>query len=187
MSNQTSCFRKIKTFKYLYEINEDGTILRNVKSKKHLKIKLDKHHSPQGYYRVWVKGKPYMIHRLVAECWLGDKPEKAEIDHIDRNPHNNHYSNLRYVSHSEQMRNRKLSPRIIEQAKRNCLKWTMENVAKPVMIENGEGQMHFPSMSQASAYIAGKTGKTKEHIRAKMKKRRKQIYDYKISYLKCRD
>jgi len=63
----------------------------------------------------------------------------------------------------------------------------MENVAKPVRIESEEGQMHFLSMSQASAYIAGKTGKTKEHIRAKMKKRRKQIYDYKISYLKCRD
>lgn len=31
-------FRKIPSSNFLYEINEDGTIIRNVKSKKHRKI-----------------------------------------------------------------------------------------------------------------------------------------------------
>lgn len=192
MQKQTSCFRKIKSLKFLYEINENGTIIRNVKSKKQLKIKLDKHRSNKGYYRVWVhrngKTQGIMIHKLVAECWLGDKPGGCEVDHIDRNPHNNHYSNLRYVTHSQQMKNRVLSSKIIEQAKQNCLKWTMEYVAKPVKLESNIESRVFPSISQASEYLASVYGVTKEHIRGKMKKRRSKIYDYKIAYfLECRD
>jgi len=65
--------------------------------------------------------KRIMIHKVVAECWLGDCPDGYEVDHIDRNPHNNDYRNLRYVTHSKQMKNRVLSDRIINQAKQNCL------------------------------------------------------------------
>ena len=104
-------FRKIKSLKYLYEVNENGTIFRNVKSKKQLKIKLDMHHSKDGYYATFVHIggrskdsyiKRIMIHSVVAECWLGDRPDGCEIDHIDRNTHNNDYRNLRYVTKSEQ-------------------------------------------------------------------------------------
>ena len=31
-------FRKIKSLNFLYEVNSNGTILRNVKSKRHTKI-----------------------------------------------------------------------------------------------------------------------------------------------------
>ena len=53
------------------------------------------------------------MHRIVAECWLGDRPEGYEIDHIDRNTHNNKYTNLRYVTHSVQMKNRVLTEKMI--------------------------------------------------------------------------
>ena len=95
-------------------MNENGTIFRNVKSKKQLKIKLDFHHSENGYYVTFVhfggrknpQIKRVMIHRVVAECWLGDCPEGMEVDHKNRNPHNNDYRNLRYVTKSDQMKNR---------------------------------------------------------------------------------
>lgn len=94
-------FKKIKSLQFLYEVNEDGTIFRNVKSKKQSKIILD-----SGYYVTFVnikgKVKRVMIHNVVAECWLGNKPAGMEIDHIDRNSRNNHYTNLRYVNHSQQ-------------------------------------------------------------------------------------
>ena len=110
-------FRKIKSLQFLYEVNDDGTILRNVKSKKHIKIILDYHHSKNGYYVAFVnlKGKVHRVpmHRIVAECWLGDRPEGYEIDHIDRNTHNNKYTNLRYVTHSVQMKNRVLTEKMI--------------------------------------------------------------------------
>lgn len=185
-TNSNLEFRKIKSLQFLYEVNENGTIFRNVKSKKQLKIKLDFHHSKKGYYNTFVniKGKciRVMIHKVVAECWLGDKPEGFEIDHIDRNPHNNHYSNLRYVTHSEQMKNRVLSDRIIQQATSNCKKW-IEYISKPVrVIGNGE-VLDFKSMSAASEHLATVYGKSQDHIRSKMKARRKRIYDYDIIYL----
>ena len=45
VTNSNLEFRKIKSLDFLYEINENGTIFRNVKSKKQNKIKLDMHHS----------------------------------------------------------------------------------------------------------------------------------------------
>jgi hypothetical protein len=191
--NSNPEFRKIKSLYFLYEVNENGTILRNIKSKKQLKIFLDTHHSKKGYYASFVniKGKVIrvMMHKVVAECWLGDKPEGYEIDHIDRNSHNNHYSNLRYVTHSEQMKNRQLSDRIINQAKENCLNHSLTYIAKPVTITDCRTgkSMEFRSMTKASEYLAEIYGKSPDHIRGKMKQRRSHIYDFDIDYSKCRD
>lgn len=41
------------------------------------------------------------IHALVAEAFLGIRPKCYCIDHIDGNKQNNHYSNLEYVTYSE--------------------------------------------------------------------------------------
>lgn len=185
-------FRKIKSLFYLYEINENGTIFRNIKSKKQLKIFLDMHHSEKGYYASFVnikgKVKRIMIHTLVAECWLGDKPNGFEIDHIDRNPHNNHYSNLRYVNHSLQMKNRTLGDHVIKQAKKNCLERVRKYLFKPVKISSSMETKEFCSITEASRYLATIYNKSVDHIRSKMKKRRSRIYEYDIEYLtKCRD
>lgn len=186
MNNSNLEFRKIKSLQFLYEVNENGTIFRNVKSKKQLKIKLDFHHSTKGYYTTFVniKGKciRVMMHKVVAECWLGDKPEQYEIDHIDRNSHNNHYSNLRYVTHSEQMKNRVLSERIIKQATNNCMTW-VKYISKGVRLIGLNEVKEFPSMTAASRYLADVYGKSVDHIRSKMKERRKHIYDYDVIYL----
>lgn len=189
-NNSNLEFRKIKSLKFLYEINSNGTIIRNVKSKKQLKIHLDFHHSKAGYYKVFIciggrkNRKVYhrTIHSLVAECWLGDKPEGLEIDHIDRNSHNNDYRNLRYVNHSEQMKNRVLSERIINQCKENCRKYNMKK-GKKVIVKDFSEEHNFDSMTKASEWLALKYNTKTEHIKSKMKKRRSHIYDYDIIYL----
>ena len=102
-------FRKIPSLYFLYEVSEDGRIVRNVKSKHQLWQDKDR----GGYYRVsvFIKGKQVhrLVHTLVAECWHGAKPEGYECDHIDRNNHNNHYKNLRYVTRAENLKNRVFS------------------------------------------------------------------------------
>ena len=172
-TNSNLEFRKIPSLNFLYEINENGTILRNVKSKKQIKIVLDYHHSKQGYYRasVCIKGKVrrVMIHRAVAECWLGEKPKDMEIDHIDRNSHNNHYSNLRYVNHNEHM---------------NCYNYTMKYVAIPVQIKSSIDFKIFNSLTDCARYMGNVYNVKPESIRAKLKKRRKRIFDYDITYLR---
>ena len=51
--------------------------------------------------RTW-KWRP--IHILVAEAFLGKRPEKHEVNHKDTNKQNNHVKNLEYVSRSENIR-----------------------------------------------------------------------------------
>ena len=105
-SNLEVEFRKVPSLLFLYEVSEDGRIVRNAKSKHHLKFETDR----GGYYRIqpFIKGKQIrvFVHSLVAECWLGNKPEGYEVDHIDRNRKNNHRKNLRYVTCEENLKRR---------------------------------------------------------------------------------
>lgn len=64
MNNSNLEFRKIPSLKFLYEINSNGTILRNVKSKKQLKI----YPSIKGYYSM-VRESKVFIKDLIYECW----------------------------------------------------------------------------------------------------------------------
>jgi hypothetical protein len=61
-----------------------------------------------GYYCVGptVNGKnvTMTIHSLVAEAFLGERPEGASVNHKDGIKTNNHVSNLEYVTHAENMR-----------------------------------------------------------------------------------
>ena len=190
MNNSNLEFRKIPSLKFLYEVNENGTILRNVKSKKQLKIKLDTHHSKKGYYVTFVhiggrKNPNYrrvMIHKVVAECWIGKKPDGYEIDHIDRNSHNNAYRNLRYVTKSEQMKNRDHT-RISATGAKN-LERARKMRTKPVMLIDDNESICFNSYADCSRFLANKYQKTFESMRYRLKKHRSHIFDYDIKYLR---
>ena len=188
-SNSNLEFRKIKSLKFLYEINENGTILRNVKSKKQSKIKLDLHHSNSGYYVAFVhlggrknpQVKRVMIHRAVAECWLGECPDGYEVDHIDRNSHNNDYRNLRYVTKSEQMKNRDHT----NIAKRGSLNLEMarRERMKPVRIMSDNIDKTFESFNECSRFLKEYYGNPIESFRHRLKEHRKHIIDFDIIYL----
>ena len=184
-TNSNLEFRKIKSLKFLYEVNENGTIFRNVKSKKQSKIKLDHHHSKKGYYMTLVhlkdRSKRVMIHRVVAECWLGDCPQGMKVDHIDRNSHNNDYRNLRYVTKSEQMQNRDHS-KISAKGKENLEKARKQRM-KPVKIVSKNDKRFFKSYADCSRFFVQIYGGNKENYRWRLKAKRTHITDYDIFYL----
>ena len=173
-------FRKIPSLKFLYEVSEDGRTVRNVKSKKQLKQVKDK----GGYYRINTTIKNEQVHRtvhsLVAECWLGEKPKDYEIDHIDRNSLNNHYSNLRYVTKSEQMKNRDHG-RISEIGKKNLF-IQQEACKKPVILVKNGVEQFFESQTAAALWLATNFEKKTESIRAKFKKKRSNVFGYDVIY-----
>jgi hypothetical protein len=59
-----------------------------------------------SYYTVGVEHKIYKVHRLIAETFIPNLDNKPTVDHIDRNGLNNHVSNLRWATPSEQNNNR---------------------------------------------------------------------------------
>jgi hypothetical protein len=56
------------------------------------------------YRRVSLNGKDKSISRLVALTFLDDYDENLEVNHIDGDIYNNHFSNLEMVTHKENMR-----------------------------------------------------------------------------------
>ncbi len=62
---------------------------------------------PKGRLVVDFKGKTRLVHRIIWAIAHGAwPPEGMEIDHVDRDCHNNRLSNLRLATQSEQMCNR---------------------------------------------------------------------------------
>lgn len=104
-------WKAIKETNGAYWVSEFGHIYRYA----HCTIKKDSRirgkHYKEGYVniikgryeKVSLSGKDYYIHRLVAKTFLKTK-EKPCVNHIDGDPHNNHYSNLEWVTHKENSR-----------------------------------------------------------------------------------
>ena len=86
-----------------YQVNNLG----NVRSLKFGKVKLLKLGISNRYYNITLhkngKGKTFLVHQLVAICFLNHKPNKDKfvIDHINSDPLDNRLENLRIVTTRE--------------------------------------------------------------------------------------
>ena len=78
-----------------YEVFNDGTIL-NSRGKK-LKHTV----RPDGYHTVNMNGLTKRVHRVVAECFIGNPEGKRTVNHKDGDKSNNGVSNLEWATHSE--------------------------------------------------------------------------------------
>lgn len=180
-------FRKIPSLKFLYEVNSDGTIFRNARSKRVLKCRKHSHNSQNEYWCLNVniakKIRKVYIHKVVAECWLGAKPEGYEVDHIDRNSLNNNWTNLRYVTRSEQMKNRDYSGAFWDTLINNLAKGNKGHVRPVRLIRDGE-YIDFPTARQAAKYLAMVySDKKVKSFSDKFYLHRRRIFDYDVIYL----
>lgn len=93
----------------LYEIST-FIRLKNIKTKYitdgHKSLDKYLHVTPTNDYGLKINST---IHKLVALSFIPNPENKSTIDHIDRNRENNHVSNLRRATHSEQIANRTLT------------------------------------------------------------------------------
>ena len=64
----------------------------------------------KGYLQTNINGKTVTVHTIIALCYLGEKPEGKQIDHINSIRNDNRVENLQYITASE-----------------NCLKKTTAN------------------------------------------------------------
>jgi len=88
-----------------YLIYEDGRVYSKY-TKRFMKPK----NNGTGYLHLGLskngKRKFHSVHRLVAIHYIPNPHNKKEVDHIDRNKENNHVSNLRWATHSENQQNK---------------------------------------------------------------------------------
>lgn len=80
-----------------YIVYRDGRI----KSNNLRKVFLKGYDVGKGYDSVKINGKNYYRHKVIAYCFLGERPEGYTINHIDGNKLNNNASNLEYISRKE--------------------------------------------------------------------------------------
>ena len=60
-----------------------------------------------GYRKVGIHGKSYLVHRILWAIHYGEFPDKS-IDHINRDPSDNRISNLRLATRSQNNMNSKV-------------------------------------------------------------------------------
>lgn len=61
-------------------------------------------------------GKQFYVHKLVAQAFLPNPENKPEVDHLDNNKDNNDLSNLRWVTHKENMNNPITRQRMLDES-----------------------------------------------------------------------
>ncbi len=101
-------------FEQKYEVSDDGqlrsrdvTIVRANGRRLHRKGHICKStpHHKWGYYQYQLnydgQHKTVMIHCLVADAFIGVRPEGTEVNHKDGDKSHNHFANLEYVTPSQ--------------------------------------------------------------------------------------
>lgn len=89
----------------LYEVSTHGNVRSfnnnrwgRRKEPKPIKIQTYKN---TNYLRVNLDSKYYSLHRIVCETFNPNPHDYPIVLHIDNNPHNNHYTNLKWGTQSE--------------------------------------------------------------------------------------
>lgn len=62
----------------------------------------------RGYLRIRINKNnrryDFGVHNLVAKSFISEKSSDFEVNHKDKNRHNNHYSNLEWLTHADNVR-----------------------------------------------------------------------------------
>ena len=104
-----TAFTPLRDFEDSYEIEIDPPHrIRRIGSDRFLTPSLQR---LTGYMRVSLNSRPYLLHRILAKHFIPNPDNLPEVDHIDRDKTNNSIENLRWVSASENSRNRTFTAR----------------------------------------------------------------------------
>lgn len=108
-----------------------------------------------------------LVHKMVADAFLGERPDGMEVNHIDGNKHNNVASNLEYVTKSENMAHAistGLVPmgesRSTSKYKEAQVRWALALVNSGVSIKEAAGQTGI----RAGRLSKIRRGKTWRHL-----------------------
>jgi hypothetical protein len=110
----------------------------------------------KGYRQICIgKSDWYLASRIIAECFIPNPENLPQIDHIDRNPDNNHVSNLRWVSGQINLENRsnyQNSPFGVKYVHKYRGRYRVRKTHIP-----GYKTRYFNTLEEATAFLAQET------------------------------
>lgn len=92
-----------------YEVTKDGKARKSKLNYLNGSAKLRVFVNPYGYASTAIrfdcdnKNRTITVHRLVALAFIPNPNNKPQVNHIDGNRLNNHYTNLEWVTHLENL------------------------------------------------------------------------------------
>lgn len=131
-------FKYIKGYEGLYGVSKDGRVWTYNKEK--VMSALPSTRSPYLYVTLYKEnhGIKFSIHRLVAQTYIPNPNNLPEVDHIDRNIHNNDVSNLRWITRKGNLLNTEMQ---FTRNFRNCDLYCQDKFID-----------HFKSINSAARY-----------------------------------
>ena len=110
-------WKDVKRFKGYYQVSDHGnvkSVYRVIKGRHNISRIMSRILKPSVYrggYGIvhlskYCKVSHYSVHRLVLETFVGPCPKGLEACHNDGNPRNNHLSNLRFDTRSNNAKQR---------------------------------------------------------------------------------
>lgn len=161
-------WKDIKEYEGLYQVSNLGRIKSLPKYRKAYnggyitkERMLNGYPNSTGYLRVFLKKngreKKFFIHRLVAECFIENKDNKPEVNHIDSDFLNNNVNNLEWVNHQENMQHAWKSGRlnhIVDVGKKygkRTIKYAIEKRYRKVCMLDNNGNVikEYNTMTEA--------------------------------------
>lgn len=95
-------WKEITGYEGIYEVSNCGNVRRIHKDKRSSNYKVLKQDNLRGYRKVHLykdgKGKPFQVHRLVAEAFISNPNNLPQVNHKDENTSNNHVENLEWCT-----------------------------------------------------------------------------------------
>jgi hypothetical protein len=149
-------WKDVVGFEGIYQVSDDGQVKalerdidygnRMCHRKERL---LRQHFNSDGYYMVKLLDcKNHNVHRLVAEAFLGVYPE-LEVDHVDTVRTNNHVSNLRWVTHHENI----LHTYEVGHGAMSNKYMESNNNAKQIIVKTKDMERAFPCIRRCALWI----------------------------------
>lgn len=160
MDNQEERWVDIPGFEGFYQVSDHGnvrsldrTIVTKAGHRCTYKGSMKKAIVSEGYYRVTLSknsdSKTYKVHRLVAENFVPGMKDGLQVNHMDGNRLNNHYSNLEWITHVENLRHARMIG--------------ISEPGKPVIqCKDGVELKYFESITEASREVKCKPQSVKK-------------------------